>query len=287
MIEKNQQDNSKDKKQELLDTLKQIKQTTRKPRNDKGKSRGPNSKKRSDAGIPRSPSLAPKNPLTVYFIVKNRLFNSAKNEEYNVCQDIDGYFIPRPGPTKQVYKNYIVNNHGLRIPRTVKNVQGKDVDLEAYRYHGLQDKAITLPLELIPITSAQQLVQELNKTGATNWLELFTRWYAIDEEKVLTTSYEQWRIDHYGEPDRDVQRLSLLHSKRYEDMYARVRDEEYSKVFEKLKIEVINHPEHAHLTMLQIEKVVRQQIKTDGWEEYINNKITEKMDRWVEEQQKQ
>lgn len=272
------------RKQELLDTLKQLKQTTRKTRTDKGKTRGPNSKKRSDAGIPRCPSSAPKSPLTVYFIVKNRLFSSARDEEYNVYQDIDGYYIPRPGPTKQVYKNFIVTNRGQRIPRTIKHTQGKEVDLEAYRYHGLQDKALTSPLELIPVSSAQQLVQELNKTGANNWLDLFTRWYAIDEEKVLTTSYEQWRIDHYGEPDREAQRLSLLYSKKYENMHARVRDEEYSRVFEKLKIEVINQPQNVHLTMVQIEKVVRQQIKDDGWEEYINNKINERMERWMNEQ---
>lgn len=38
-------------KQELLDTIKQLKSQTRKPRADKGIQRGPNSKTRSDAGI--------------------------------------------------------------------------------------------------------------------------------------------------------------------------------------------------------------------------------------------
>ena len=274
-------------KQELLDTLKALKKETRKPRNDKGKSRGPNTKIRSDAGIPRGPSTQAKEPITVYLIVKNRLFKSARDEDFNVYQDLDGFYIPRPAPTKTIYKNFIVTNQGVRIPRTVKHTQGKDVDLEEYRYLALQDKAALSPLEEIPDKYKQQFLQEITKTQATNWLDLFTRWYFLTEEEVLTTSYQQWRDKHYGTPDEQEKLTKLLFSKKYENEHARVRDEEYSRVFEKLKIDVLNDPHNWHLTMSQIEKVVRQRIKDMGLDEDINDRVSQRMDRWVEEQTKQ
>lgn len=272
-------------KQELLDTIKQLKKETRKPRADKGMQRGPNSKTRSDAGIPRPhlSSLSPKEPLTVYLIVKNRLFRSARDEDYNVYQDQDGYYIPRSAPTKITYKNYIVTSQGARIPRTVKHTQGKTVDLEEYRYKALQDKAILTPLEIIPEKYQQPLSQEIKKTSATTWLDLFTRWYFLDETEVLTTSYQQWREKQYGN-DAQERLNKILLSKKYENERARVRDREYSKVFEQLRIEVINDPSNAHMTMLQIEKVVRQQIKDRGLDEEIDNIVKKHMDRWVDEQ---
>ena len=273
-----------DKRQELLDTIKQLKKETRKPRADKGMQRGPNSKTRSDAGIPRSPSSAPRSPLTVYFIVRSRLFRSAKDEDYNVYQDQDGYYIPRPGPVKQVYKNYIVNNHGLRIPRTVKNVQGKDIDLEKYRYIAFQYMAFQNPLDAPSPSQAQQLYVEFRTTLATNWLELFTRWYHLEEEQVAITSYEQWRDIHYGTPDEQDKLNQILLSKKYEDTRAHIRDEEYSKVFEVLRIETINNPQNAHLTMLQIEKVGRQRMKDEGYLEDINDRVEHRMEKWLEQQ---
>ena len=272
-------------KQELLDTIKQLKSQTRKPRADKGIQRGPNSKTRSDAGIlrPHLSSQSPKEPLTVYLIVKNRLFKSARDEDYNVYQDQDGYYIPRSAPTKITYKNYIVTSQGARIPRTVKYAQGKTVDLEEYRYKALQDKAILTPLEIIPEKYQNELQQEIKKTSATTWLDLFTRWYFLDETDVLTTSYQQWREKQYGN-DAQERLNKILLSKKYENERARVRDREYSKVFERLRIEVINDPSNAHMTMLQVEKVVRQQIKDRGLDEEIDNIVKKHMDQWVDEQ---
>ena len=271
-------------KNELLNKIKQLKKTTRKPRSDKGTQRGPNSKIRSDAGIQRGPMTQAKEPLTVYLIVKTRLFKSAKDEDYNVYQDQDGFYIPRPAPTKTIYKNYIVTNQGMSIPRTIKHVQGKDIDLEQYRYQALQDKAILTPLELIPDKYQQQLSQEIRKTQATNWLELFTNWYFLSEEEVLTTSYQQWRDKHYGTPDEQDCLNKILLSKKYENEHARVRDREYSKVFEKIKIDVLNNPHNWSLTMSQIDKVVRQQIKDQGLDKEIDNIVQQYMAQWVEEQ---
>lgn len=272
-------------KQELLDTIKELKRTTRKPRNDKGLQRGPNSKTRSDAGIPRPhlSSLSPKEPITIYLIVKNRLFKSARDEDYNVYQDQDGFYIPREAPTKITYKNYIVTSKGQRIPKTVKHVQGKKIDLEQYRYQALQDKAILTPLQIIPEKYLKELQQEIRKTRAITWLDLFCNWYFLDETEVLTTSYQQWREKHYGNDAQDRLNKILL-SKKYENERARVRDKEYSKVFERLKIEVLNDLSNAHMTMLQIEKVVRQRIKDEGLEEDIDNIVKQHMDQWVDEQ---
>lgn len=274
-------------KQELLNTIKQLKSQTRKTRADKGMQRGPNSKTRSDAGIPRPhlSSQSPKEPLTVYLIVKNRLFKSATSEDYQVNQDINGYYIPRPGPIKQVYKNFIVTSRGQRIPRTIKHVQGKSIDLEQYRYLAFQEKAFREPMVPIPEKYRQQLSQEIKNTRATNWLELFCGWYDLEEDQVAITSYEQWRVKQYGEPDKETKRLALLTSKKYEDTYAHIRDEEYSKVFEKMKIEAINDLSNAYMTMLQIEKLVRQQIKEQGLEEEINQRVQNRIDKWLDEQE--
>lgn len=273
--------------QKLLEQARQLKKQTRKPRADKGIQRGPNSKTRSDAGIlrPHLSSLAPKELLTVYLIVKNRLFRSARNEDYNVYQDQDGFYIPREAPTKTTYKNYIVTHQGARIPRTVKHVQGKKIDLEQYRYQALQDKATLYPLEIIPEKYQQQLSQEIRRARATTWLDLFCNWYFLDETEVLTTSYQQWRDKHYGKPDEQDRLNKILLSKKYENEYAKVRDEEYSKVFEKMKIDAINDLSNAHMTMLQIEKLVRQQIKEQGLEEEMNQRVQERMDKWLDEQQ--
>ena len=273
-------------KEELLAKLREIKKNTRKPRSDKGTTRGPNCRTRSDAGLlrPHLSSQSPKDPLTVYFIVKTRSFRSAKNEDYNIYKDQDGYFIPRKAPTRQVYKNYTVTNRGVRIPRTVKNIQGKDIDLEKYRYIGLQEMAFRKPLETPNPSQQDKLKEELMVTRATNWLELFTRWYNLTEEQVAITSYEQWRILHYGAPDAQDKLNEILLSKKYEDMHAHIRDEEYSRVFQAIKIEVMNDPNNWHMTMAQIEKTVRQQIKGSGLDLTIDKRVQERMDKWVEEQ---
>ena len=279
----------------------------RKIRSDANKQRGPNSKIRSDAGTQRySTHGMQKEPLAVYSNVRGRLLSRSAESDFQIMPDTNYIFMPMKRENKTINQNHFIVHRGKRIFRTVKHIKGNNIDLEKYRFNAIYSKIL---YGAIQQHHKPLFKNELDLYPSETWLELFCQLYHIKENEALKWSYDNWR-SHYiivcddylspefklnikhkpGSPEflpeyadkvnelKQTKMLEVVSSKMYINERARVRDLIYTKAEEAIKAEIMAQPNSEQYTMLQLDKMVRQQV---DYKE-LDRKVDEQMQEWLE-----
>lgn len=296
-------------KEALLQQLENlgIHRTGRKARSDQDQKRGPNAHIRSDAGLQRiSTNGVQKTPLAVYANVRGRLLNRSAESDFQICPDQNLIFMPMKRESKVVNKNHFVVHRGQRLFRTVKHIKGTDIDLEKYRFEAIQSQIF---MGEIPAHKRPLFRIELETYPSETWLDLFCQLYHSTELDALRWKYNNWR-NHYlivcddylspefkfnvkykpGSPEflpeyadkvnelKQAKTFEVITSKVYINERARVRDLIYTKEEETIKAEIMAQPNSEQYTMLQLDKMVRQQV---DYKE-LDRKVDAQMREWLE-----
>lgn len=193
MLEETQQDKDKS---ELLTKLKELgidASSGRKVRNDKGKTRGPNSHIRSDAGIKRTSYINMSPKMKTYFIVKSRLLNrTISNEDESLQLDHNNIFIVINRKNKSIHGNNQVVYRGKAIHRTVKYIKGKSLDLERLRFEALQESLFD-DMDSRDCENFWQEIEALNIPDYPIFLDLFCALYHVEPQDAPRWKYDDWR----------------------------------------------------------------------------------------------
>lgn len=296
-------------KEELLKQLYSlgIHESGRKVRSDKNSERGPNSHLRSDIGGIRSTKGIPQEPLTIYSKVRSRLLSNSIDSQLIIQPDINHIFMPAKRESKVEFGKYTIIHRGKKIFRNVKHIKGYQVDLEKYRFEALQSKIMygDILQHQKPIFKYELSIFPNVKT----WLDLFCSLYHIKEQDALKWAYSRW-WSHYiivcddklpddfkfsllyapGTPEfapeyadkansiKQEEIQKVISSKAYHNEYARVRDLFTSKELERIKSDILNLPGSEKYSMLQLDKLARQDMDTN----LIQQQIDAHMNTWLE-----
>lgn len=195
-------------KEELLKRVAELtNKQPRKPRSDKGKTRGPNAKVRSDKGTHRPLYTNAMPAMKTYLSVKNKLLNRELTDDDEPLRlDHNNIFIVinRKGKSKDF--NHTIVHRGQALHRTVKHLKGYTIDVEKLRFLALQD-ALFDDFSCHDTIRFQQELKTFHLPNNTSFFELFSKLYHIAPEDAPRWKYEEWRqaydlvCDQILEPD--------------------------------------------------------------------------------------
>lgn len=294
-------------KEELLKRVYELTdKQPRKPRSDKGKTRGPNSKVRSDKGTHRLVYINAMPAMKTYLSVKNKLLNRELTDDDEPLRlDHNNIFIVINRKSKSKDFNHTIIHRGKAMNRTVKHIKGYTIDVEKLRFLALQDALF----DDFTCYDAFRFKQELKAfclPNNTSFFELFSKLYHIAPEDAPRWKYEEWRqaydmvCDKVLEPDfifdyncrpgteafkqeygdviasaREQDLMELSKTKAYINKRARYRDSLIASLEHFHRDKLLQNPESVSWSMAKLNKEIASRIDFDDVEQQADNHMIE------------